>query len=107
MSKPEHRAYLAGPLTVAVCENLQAELSAALERADDIMLSLDPDAEVDLTFLQLLIAAERSATARGKRVALEAPPTGAFAEALTACGYAAASSSTSLSQIFAAKGGRA
>jgi len=107
MPQPEHHLNLSGPLTVAVCETLQMDLAAAFEKADEIIVGVDPDAETDLTFLQLLIAAERSAAARGKRVALRAPPTGALAEALRACGYAAAPGATSLTQIFAPQCGRA
>ena len=105
-SAPERHLTLSGPLTVVACESLHAELAAALEQSDDVRLDVDPDCETDLTFLQLLIAAERSATARGKRVALLSPPAGAFAEALTACGFAVAPGATSLGQIFAPHGGR-
>ena len=107
MSKPERLLNLSDPLTVAVCETLQAEMAAALDQADTIVLGVDPEAEIDLTFLQLLIAADRSATARGKRIELQAPPAGAFAKALRACGFAAAPGATSLGQIFAPQGGRA
>jgi two-component system chemotaxis sensor kinase CheA len=107
MPKPERHLTLPGSLTVAVCETLQADLAAALDEADDIVVDVDPDAETDLSFLQLLVAAERSAHARGKRVALSAPPAGVFAEAIRVCGFAAAPGAVSLSQIFAPQGGRA
>lgn len=107
MPNPERHLDLSGPLTVGVCESLHAELSRALDEADAVTLGVDPHSETDLTFLQLLIAFERSAAARGRRVALKAPPAGAFAKALRACGFAMAPDATSLGQIFAPQGGRA
>jgi len=107
MPKPERRLNLSGPLTVAVCETLQAEFATALAQADTVVVRIDPEAEIDLTFLQLLIAADRTAKARGKRVELQTPPSGAFAEALRSCGYPFAPGVTSLGQIFAPYGGRA
>ena len=97
---------LAGPLTVAGCEGVKLEVAAALDEADLVELAVDPDAETDLTFLQLLIAAERTAAGRGKQVRLQAPPAGAFAQALAACGFAVAPGATSLGQIFAHSSGR-
>ena len=107
MSSTEPPISLSGPLTVAACEALHGELAQALARADDVVVALDSQAEVDLTFLQLLVAATRSAQAQGKRIALAAPPAGAFADALRICGLPAAPGATSLTQIFALQGGRA
>ena len=96
-----NRLTLGGPLTVAACEQLHADLLSALSRPGDVRIELDPVSETDLSLLQILIAAERSAAAAGKRIALIAPPQGEFARALQSCGFQPAPDATGLKDIFA------
>ncbi len=108
MSKPgpENRLALRGPLTVAACEIIHAELGAADERGGDIVIETDPQAEVDVAFLQLLISAERSAARAGRRVALHAPPAGGLAAALKSAGFAPPPGAVALADIFSLNAGR-
>jgi len=63
---------------------LCATLREAIARHPDVSIDCSAAAEVDLTFIQLLIAARKSARQSGKAVALMARPDGALLHALTA-----------------------
>jgi len=108
MSNPslENRVTLRGPLTVAACEAIQAELVAAEQRGLDIVVDWEPEAEVDVAFLQLLISAERSAARAGRAVALRAPPSGGLAAALASAGFAPPPGAVALKDIFSLNAGR-
>jgi hypothetical protein len=99
-SPPETRLRLRGPFTIGSCETLHAEFGEALRRGGDIVVEIDSDAEADLSFLQLLIAAQRSAASSGGGITLQAPPTGGLAAALASCGFVSVPGATALEEIF-------
>lgn len=81
-----HLVRFEGSLTVAVAEAAHARLSAALMQADPVVVDCADATEVDLTFVQLLIAARRSADASGQRFVLATPAAGALRQVLVAAG---------------------
>lgn len=91
---------LRGPLTVAASEVIHAELLAAEQRGHDFVVDCDPEAEVDVAFLQLLISAERSAARAGRKIALQAPPAGGLADALKSAGFSPPPGAVTLKDIF-------
>jgi cobalamin biosynthesis protein CobT len=44
---------------------------------------------MDVAFIQILVAADRFASQRGKTIALASPPAGLLAETLRRCGFSA------------------
>ena len=90
---------LDGCLTIATVEATHARLREALGGAGAVVLDCAQAREIDVTFLQLLVAAQRTAVRAGKSVRLAAPPSGALAEALRRCGFAAAGTATALAEI--------
>jgi ABC-type transporter Mla MlaB component len=105
-SPPETRLHLRGPLTIGGGEALHAEFGEALRRNRDIIVEIDAEAEVDVAFLQLLLAAQRSAAASGRRIALQTPPSGGLATAIASCGFAPPAGAVSLDEIFSLESGR-
>lgn len=103
---PENRIALRGPLTVAACEIIHAELVAAEQRGLDVIVDWEAEAEVDVAFLQLLISAERSASRAGRAIALGAPPCGGLASALRSAGFAPPPGAVALKDIFSLNAGR-
>ncbi|GEO79891.1 STAS domain-containing protein [Pararhodospirillum oryzae] len=79
-----------GPCTIAQAEAMRETLLEAL--ADPSVTRLDlaceEATEVDLTFLQILIAARRSGENAGKGVFLKTPAQGVLARALVSAGLA-------------------
>jgi ABC-type transporter Mla MlaB component len=84
---PAHHLALSGVLTVRRAEELLGLLRTAVAEHERLRVDCGAAEEVDLTFLQLLIAARTSARARGRQVTLSAPPAGALAEALGRAGF--------------------
>ncbi|MGQ9370635.1 STAS domain-containing protein [Azospirillum sp. A39] len=80
----------AGALTIRDVEVHHARLTAALRDHGAVTVDAADATEVDAAFLQLLIAARRSARAEGRGFALAAPAGGALLEALLRCGILAA-----------------
>lgn len=78
-------------------DNVRATLLAAIERpsgavpADiarpDIAIDCCAAAEIDLTFIQLLIAARGSTRASGRRISLASCPDGVLLDTLTRGGF--------------------
>lgn len=71
-STPRGTLHLGGDLTIREAMLLHERLLAALGAHGEIEIDCASDAEVDLSFIQLLIAAGKLAAAGGKRVALSA-----------------------------------
>ena len=61
---------LDGPLTIEKASAIRTKLISTLSRGNEIVISIDADVPVDLSFLQLLCAAHRSASKLGKAFAL-------------------------------------
>jgi two-component system chemotaxis sensor kinase CheA len=90
---------LGGALTIATVEATHAQLREALGGAGAIVLDCSQAREVDVTFLQLMVSAQRTAASAGRSVHLAAPPSGVLAEALRRCGFAPAGTATALAEI--------
>lgn len=78
---------LAGAQTVRTIAAAHERLRAELGRADTVRLRLDDVSEFDLSLVQLVLAARRSAQASGKSLHLAAPTGGALRRALDRAGF--------------------
>lgn len=75
-----------GAATIRQADDTAQRLIQALDQHDRIEVDCTAVTEADFSFIQLLIAARKSADASGKSLVLSAPATGALLEALTICG---------------------
>ncbi len=64
---------LAGPMTIRQADDVATTLMDALTQSSAIELDFSGVSSVDLTFIQLLVAAAKSAEADGKTLTLQAP----------------------------------
>ena len=78
---------LVGELTISNAEELRSTLLSAFAQSSSILISVDPDAAVDLTFVQLLESARRTAREEDRTVALAAPAAGRLRETLERGGF--------------------
>lgn len=83
------RIALAGPLTVRTIKTIHGRIADALHHHPAITIDCSAATEVDLSFLQLMIAARKSAAAAGKTVSLARPAAGPLRDALTHAGLIA------------------
>ncbi|HEY1942011.1 MAG TPA: STAS domain-containing protein [Roseiarcus sp.] len=89
---------LRGSLTTANSEETRAAVMQALSGHDAVILDCAGATEIDLTFVQILVAASRTATQTHKRIEFESPASGPLAEALRRSGFPS-SSAISLTQV--------
>ena len=75
-----------GAATIREADEMAVRLKQALASSDRIEVDCSGVTEVDLAFLQLILAARKSAEAVGKQLCLSAPAGGVLLEALTVCG---------------------
>jgi anti-anti-sigma regulatory factor len=75
-----------GPATIASCHDIHARLLAALEADGDVAVECSGISEMDISFVQMLLAARRSAEARRKRLTLASPAQGVLLETLSRAG---------------------
>ena len=78
---------LAGDLSIQTIDRAYAKLIEALGTGCDIVASVDAEAQVDLTCVQLLEAARRTAQADGRAFTLDAPAERALLEVLQRGGF--------------------
>jgi ABC-type transporter Mla MlaB component len=83
------RVLLGGPLTVRTIALVHERLLAALREFPSVTVDLSRAGEVDLSLIQLMLAARKSAAAAGKRLSLAAPVDGALRDALACAGLIA------------------
>ena len=81
------RLVLDGALTMRSIEALCATLRERVAQGADVAIDCTAAAEVDLSFIQLLVAARASALQADKTVTLSARPDGALLNALTRAGF--------------------
>lgn len=91
---------LQGTLTISRADELRAEILEAIHTHPVVALDCAEAEDVDVAFLQLLIAANRSAEQLGKTVRFLAPPSGVLADAIMRCGFPPVPPTTSLAQTF-------
>jgi len=78
---------LTGSLTTPRAEAVHAEVFAVLSGHSNVAIDCSNASEMDVAFVQILVAANRFATQFGKTVALASPPAGLLAETLNRCGF--------------------
>jgi ABC-type transporter Mla MlaB component len=78
---------LEGAATVRTAEATHAKLADFLRHHSDIEIDCTGITEADLSLVQLLVAARKSAKRSGKTVVLTAPAGGALREALSQGGF--------------------
>jgi len=89
-----------GSLTTPTSEQTHQTIREALEGSDSVVLDCAGAEEIDVSFLQILVAAGRAAERGRKTIGLAGPAQGALAEALRRCGFAAAEGKTALRDLF-------
>ena len=75
------------PLTIENASAIRKKLISTLIREDEIVVCIDVDVPVDLSFLQLLCAAHRSASKLGKSFTVRHKDPGNFTAAVEDSGY--------------------
>jgi anti-anti-sigma regulatory factor len=83
-------APLPARLTIRQAEDIRDRLLAALHDRQDIIIDCSATTEVDLTFIQLVLAARKSAAAAGKHLSLVPPGNGLLTEVLQQAGLVGA-----------------
>jgi anti-anti-sigma regulatory factor len=78
---------LTGSLTTPRAEAIRSEVLAALSGHPNVTVDCSNASEMDVAFIQILIAANRFASQSGKTIALASPPAGLLAETLRRCGF--------------------
>jgi anti-anti-sigma regulatory factor len=81
------RLALDGALTIRTAEAVSAKLLEAVNQYSSLSVDCSDVTEVDLSFVQLLIAARVSARLLQKDVALSSRPEGVLLDALTRGGF--------------------
>jgi ABC-type transporter Mla MlaB component len=81
------RLVLDGELTIRTITAVHGRLRALLESADAIELELGGAGPIDISFVQLALAARRSAEAAGKRVVWAKPAAGVLRDVLIRGGF--------------------
>ncbi len=100
----EHTAVkLSGGLTTPVGEEVHRTVLEALNGCERLVIDCSDVTEADVSFLQILVAADLAAGQSHKTVALASPPQGVLGDALRRCGFAPPSGATSLAEIFASR----
>jgi anti-anti-sigma regulatory factor len=78
---------MGGRLTVERVSEMKGKVLKALAKRKDVVLELKKLSEVDLSFIQLLFAAQRSAERRGRRLKLGGPVPDIFTKAVDDTGF--------------------
>jgi len=83
-----HVLALSGDRNVRQAARTHAEVLSALGKPGDLVLDCAGVTEADLSFVQIILAAHRSARAGGRHVTLIAPPEGTLRSVLERGGFA-------------------
>lgn len=78
-----------GPLTVRVAKQIRTRVIDALRQFPHLTIDCSSASEVDLSFIQLMIATRKSASASSKTLSFAQPANGALLEALQQAGLVA------------------
>lgn len=78
---------LTGSLTTPRADAIHSEVLAALSGHSSITIDCANASDMDVAFIQILVAASRFASQCGKTIALASPPAGLLAETLRRCGF--------------------
>lgn len=85
---------LSGSLTIDMASALKEEIAVALDASDVVLLSLSLVEDLDLSCLQVLYAAGKSAAARGKQLHFVGTLPARIVKRLVACGLSRGGSGT-------------
>jgi ABC-type transporter Mla MlaB component len=91
---------LRGRLITPTSEDTHRSIRMTLAKCESLVLDCSEASEIDVSFLQLLVAAQRTAERSRKTIAFSAPPQGVLADAFRRCGFAAPKTAVSLAEIF-------
>lgn len=75
-----------GYLTLASAPKIRQEILDAIEANSQIVADVSRATDADLTFIQILIAAKRTAAARGKTFLINAPENGVVIQKINCVG---------------------
>ena len=78
--------YLKGPLTVTYADPIAADVLAALGAAEAVTIDISGATGIDVSFLQILIAANKTATRNRKTLKLAAPNYAMLEKEAARCG---------------------
>ena len=85
---------LTGSLTTPRAEAIHSEVFAVLSGHSSVTIDCSNASEMDVAFIQILVAASRFAAHCGKTIGLASPPAGLLADALKRCGFSLPKRST-------------
>lgn len=77
---------LVGPLTVRAATEIHSRLVDIIRSQSSVRIDCGAATDVDLSFIQLVLAARKSAEAAGKSLALTAPASGVLLDRLKQAG---------------------
>jgi anti-anti-sigma regulatory factor len=75
-----------GFLTLAAAPKIREEILAAIDANKKVVADVSQATDADLTFIQILIAAKRTASARGKTFLISAPENGVVMQKINSVG---------------------
>jgi anti-anti-sigma regulatory factor len=75
-----------GFLTLAAAPKIREEILAAIEANSQVVADVSNATDADLSFIQILIAAKRTASARGKSFLISAPENGVVMQKINCVG---------------------
>jgi ABC-type transporter Mla MlaB component len=78
---------LEGNLTTSESTKVHAAVLGALENHSSVVIDCTRADEIDVSFLQILIAASSTAAASHKHIRLASPPSGVLLKVLQRCGF--------------------
>ncbi len=78
-----------GRLTISEAPEIRETLLAGIDGCQDVVIDCSKASEIDLTFIQLLIAGRRTAATRGRSMLVSASFDSPLAEAARRAGFAA------------------
>ena len=81
-----HTIKITGDAGLRATQELAGILRGAIDNHSIVVISMNADSVIDVTTIQLLLAARKLASASGKSLSLAAPCSGAFRELLIATG---------------------
>lgn len=94
------RVAMTGALTIRNAEHLHARLLQAVRDQRNVILDCSKASEIDLSFIQLLLSARKSAAAAGKTLSIVHPPAELLADTLRRAGIADSAETSAPDQLF-------
>lgn len=83
----EGRVQLQGSLTLRDAKQMQGLLLEAISASREVQIDVRDVSEIDVSIIQLIISARKSAEQRGRKLVLVTGPDGAFRAVLARAGF--------------------